>query len=140
MPSVVWASKATFLGSAGLESLEAVLGLDQRHLFRGLGQRANRLVMTAMPDIEDIEAAFGHPFDFVVDLGHQGADGINDHRCAVGRGGDHFWGGAMGRKHDRSAQRYVLNVVDETDADTFESLDDPFVVDNLVIAIDRRFE
>ena len=42
----------------------------------------------------------------------------------------------MGRKHDRTTPRYLTQVVDEYNTEILESIDDDFVVHDLVIAVD----
>ena len=46
----------------------------------------------------------------------------------------------MRRQHDRAALRNVSDVIDEHHAVRLEALDDELVVDDLVVAIDRRLE
>ena len=46
----------------------------------------------------------------------------------------------MGREHERGAGGHLVDVVDEDDAPGPELLDDMTVVDDLVVAVDRRLE
>ena len=75
-----------------------------------------------------------------MDLGHERADGVDDH-AALGPGGlDHLGGRAVGAQHERGAVGDLGHVVDEDDPLLAEAVDHVPVVDDLVVAVDRRLE
>ena len=96
--------------------------------------------MAVVADVEDGVALAGPDLELVVDLGDQRADRI-DHHPPVGPGrGHHLGGRAVGRQHERGAGRHLVDVVDEDHALGAELVDHVPVVDDLVVAVDRRLE
>jgi hypothetical protein len=76
----------------------------------------------------------------MMNLRDEWADRI-DHGPAVLSGLLYHLGGcAVCAQHHRESSRDLRDVLDENDADTAEGLNDELVVDDLVVAIDRRWE
>src|SRR5207302_650760 len=106
----------------------------------GLGQRADRLVMAGVADVEDRVALPGPHPGLVVDLGDQRADGIDHEPALLPGGGHHIGRRAVGREHHRGSVGDVVDAVDEDHAQVPEPVDHQPDVDDLVVAVDRRLE
>ncbi len=73
-----------------------------------------------------------------MDLGDQWAGGIDgDHLAGSGGGGDGFWH-AMGGKDHRAVERAFVELFDKDRTLGAQTIDDEFVVHDLVADIDRR--
>jgi len=115
-------------------------GFDAMDVARSDRHRADRLFVAFMTDVDDLVALLGARLHFVVDLGDERTDGVDD-IAALGPSSRHDLGGrAVGRKHDRSTSRHIGDVVDEDHAGLFEPLHHELVVHDLVVAVHRRFE
>ena len=120
--------------------LEVVVVLDQADRVGRDRQRARRLVVAAVADVEDGEALAGAHLGLVVHLGDERAHRVDHEAVVVPGGGDHLGGGAVGRQHERGAGGHVVDVVDEHHPELPEPVDDEPVVHDLVVAVDGRFE
>ena len=124
----------------GFECAKAVDGIDECRSFWRFGDRADRLVVPLVADVDDVVSAVGHAPHLVVDLGHERTHGVDRDRGPALGGRDDLGRRSVGGEHDRSAVRYVGYVVDEDHAGAFERVDHGGVVDDLVIAVHRWFE
>ena len=96
--------------------------------------------MPFVTDVDDLVALACPHFHFVMNLGYEGADSVDD-ISTIGLGGGHnFRSRPVCRQHDGTALRNLRDVVDEHHSEILETLDNPLVVNDLVIAVNRRFE
>jgi hypothetical protein len=91
-------------------------------------------------DIDDLVPLPRTDPDLVVDLGDQRTHRIDDIAARCDGGLHHLGGRAVGRQHDRGTRGHLGDVVHEDHASCPEPVDHPLVVDDLVIAVHRRFE
>ena len=110
------------------------------HRVRGDRDRADRFVVARVADVQDRVALPGPHPRLVVDLGDERADGIHDVPVRGAGRVDHGRRRPVGRQHERSAGRHLVDVVDEDHALLAEAIDDEPVVDDLVVAVHRRVE
>ena len=89
------------------------LGLDQVDGVGGHGHGADRLLVALVADVENGVALAGADLQLVVDLGDEGADGVDDDPVEPAGVGHHLGGRAVGREHERGAGRDLVDVVDE---------------------------
>ena len=105
------------------------------------GQRADRLVVAGVADVEDRVALPGADLGLVVHLGHERADRV-DHEALrspaprLTTSGAEPWAESISGR----AGGHVVDVVHEDHAQLLEALDDEPVVDDLVVAVDGRLE
>ena len=114
--------------------------LDEADRVRRDRQRADRLVVAGVTDVEDRVALLGPYLGLVVHLGHERAHRVDDEPVVRLRRGHDLGRRAVGREHERGAGGHVVDVVDEDHAERLEPLDDEPVVDDLVVAVHRRRE
>ena len=114
--------------------------LDTADRPRRDGHRADRLLVTVMADVDDAVALLGAHLHLVMNLGDERAHRVDDVAAASPCCGDDLGGRAVSREHDRTTRGNVGDVVDEHDALLLEPVDDDLVVDDLVVAVDGRFE
>ncbi len=96
--------------------------------------------MTLVADVDDLVSLIGHPPHLVVHLGDQRAHRIDHDPGPVLGPGHHLRRRPVGREHHRRPFGNLADVVDEDDAGPLEGLHHPLVVDDLVVAVDGRFE
>ena len=96
--------------------------------------------MPLVADVDDVEAVSGHPPDLVMDLCHQGTDGVDHDRCPGFGGADHQRRRTVSREHHRGSRRDAFDVVDEDHSCALEGGYNRPVVHDLVIAIHGRLE
>ena len=120
--------------------LELLDAFDQVHLARRDSHRAQGLVVPVMADVDDLKSLARSRLHLVVDFGDQGADGIDGDAGHFARGFHHLRRGTVRRQHYRPARRHLGDVVDEDHAECGEALHHHAVVDDLVVAVDRRLE
>ena len=114
--------------------------LDQPHRLGRHSHGPDRLLVTGVPDVEHGVALGAAHLELVMDLGHQGADGIDDH-AAVGPGRpDHLGRRPVGAEHQGRARRDLAHVVDEDHPLLAEGIHHNPVVHDLVVAVDGRVE
>ena len=88
---------------------------------------------------QDQRPAFRHiALALVVDLGHQGAGGVEDGQAAHGGFLFHGSGDAMGAKDSDRERRHLRQILDKDCAFVLKAFDHVFIVDDLVPHIDRR--
>jgi hypothetical protein len=104
------------------------------------GHGAHSLLVTFVPHVHDPIALAGSHLDLVVDLGHQRAHTVDDVGALGPGGSDDLRGRTVRGEHDRRAVGHVGDVVDEHHPEGLEPVDDDLVVDDLVVAVDRRVE
>ena len=101
---------------------------------------ADGLFVTLVTDVEHRVALLGANLEFVMDLGDERTDGVDD-RAAAARAASMTSGGEPWALSMTGAPGgTVVDVVDEDDAEGLEVLDDELVVNDLVVAVDRRLE
>ena len=98
------------------------------------------LFVAVVADVDDVVALVAHPAHLVMHLGDQRTYRIDENSGPVIGGVDHVRCRAVGRQHDRPAGRHVGDVVDEDDSGPFETGHHCSVVNDLVVAVHRRFE
>ncbi len=130
-------------GNRGVEigqvgNLVAVLNQMDRVGRHGHG--ADRFFVTLVADIDDLVALAGAHADLVMDLGDEGAHRVDDVPTLVACGLDYLGGGTVGAEHDGPTGGHFGDVVDEHHTELGEAVDHELVVDNLVEAVDGRFE
>ena len=108
--------------------------------FGGDCHGADRLVVACVARVDDRVPLLGPNPGLVVDLGHQGTDGVDDVAVTGAGGRDDLGGRTVGREHERCAGRNRVDIVDEDDSEALESVDDETIVDDLVVAVDGWFE
>ncbi len=118
------------------QAAQAPLRIHQGHRLRRLGDGAYRLVVPLVAHIEDLVALCCHAPDFMVDLRHQGTDGIHHHSGPPPGARGHRRRGPVSREHHRGTGRHGLDVVDEDHTGRFEGGHHGGVVNDLVIAVD----
>jgi hypothetical protein len=91
-------------------------------------------------DVDDAVPLAGTHLHLVVDLCDERTHGVDDVAATCPGGLEDFGCRAVGRKHDRAPGLDLVDVVDEHDAELAEAVDDELVVDDLVVAVDGRFE
>ena len=121
-----------------IEPVHVVRILDQSHGGRGLPNRAHHLVVALVPDEHDRVALPGVANGLAVDLGDQGTGGVD--RVKVPLGGDpaNLGRDAMGRVEQVAPRWNLGQIVNEDHASAAEILDDPLIVNDLVINVDGR--
>jgi hypothetical protein len=126
------------MGVGGGEGFGVFHRLDQRHDARiDLAHRADDFGVAFVADEQDVEAVAGVALRLGVDLGDQGAGGVDIGHLAPGRFGGDDLGDAVGGKDDGAIVRAVGQLLDEDGAHRFETFDDVRVVDDLVAHEDR---
>ena len=120
--------------------VDVVLRLDQADGVGGHGHGADRLLVALVAHIENGVALAGADLELVVDLGHERAHGVDHHAAGPAGVGDDLGSRAVGREHERRAGGDIVHVVDEDHPLGPELVDDVTVVDDLVVAVDRRLE
>ncbi len=139
---VVCASSATGaprrdLGRGGLD---VVLGAHQANRVGSDRHGADSLFVALVPDVQDGVSLAGPDLELVVDLGDEGAHGVDhDPTTVAGRGHD-LGCRSVRREHERGTVGDLVHVVDEDHAPGPELVDDMSVVDDLVVAVHRRLE
>ena len=114
--------------------------LEEPHRLGRDGHGAHRLLVAGVADVEDGVALAAPHLELVVHLGHERADGVDDD-AALGPGRrDDLGSRAVGAEHQGRTLGHLGHVVDEDDALVAEALDHMPVVDDLVVAVDRRLE
>jgi hypothetical protein len=116
------------------------LGLDQTDRRGGHGHGPDGLLVTLVADVENGVALAGPDLQLVVDLGDEGTDGVDDDPVQASGVGHHLGRRSVGRQHERSPGRNLVDGVDEDHPLGPELLDDVTVVDDLVVAVDGRLE
>jgi hypothetical protein len=97
-----------------------------------LAHRADDFGVTGVADEENVVAGAGVVLRFGVDLGHEGAGGVDEgHLAASGFGGDDFRN-AVGGEDDGAIIRAFGEFLDEDGAHGFEAFHNVGVVDDLV--------
>ena len=76
----------------------------------------------------------------MVDLRHERAHRVHHEAAVLASRGHDLGRAAVRRQHERRAGRHVVDGVDEDHALGLEPLHDEPVVDDLVVAVDGRFE
>ena len=114
-------------------------GFDQQHLTRRqLAHGADRLGVAVVADVDHLGASLMVAGGLVMDLGHEGAGGIDgDHLAGGGLRRDGFRD-AVGRKDDGAVGGAIVQLFDKDRALGLQGVNDEFVVDDLVPDIDRR--
>ncbi len=128
------------IGDVDRGGVEVVVVLDEPDRPGCDRERADGLVVPGVTDIEDGEALAGPHLGFVMDLGDERADRVDD-VAVVGPSRFHDVGGTAVRgQHERRTGGDVVHVVDEDHALFAEAVDDEPVVDDLVVAVHGRLE
>ena len=104
------------------------------------GHGADRFLVALVADVQDAVALAGANLDLVVHLGDQRTHRVDDEAAASLGRGDDIGCRTVRRQHDRPALGHLGDIVDEDHTLSLESFDDDLVVDDLVVAVDRRFE
>ena len=104
------------------------------------GHRADGLLVALVAHVDDPVSLPRAHTHLVVHLGDERAHGVDDVAAPRPRGFDDRRRRAVGGQHDRITGGGVGDVVDEHHTLSLEALDDQLVVDDLVVAVHRRFE
>ena len=125
-------------GVAGpLEPFGVLLGLDQADGGgRQLAHGADHLRVARMADQNDVLAGGVVALGLHMDLGHQGAGGVQKQQVAGAGVGGHRLGHAVGGEDDRAVVGAFVQLLDEDGAHGLQPLDHMAVVDDLVAHID----
>jgi hypothetical protein len=107
---------------------------------RCLAHRADHFFVIRMTDEYDGAVARGVPAYLVVNLGDEGAGGIDDAEVPVGGLRAYGGGDAVGREYDEAAFGDRVDLLDEDGTTAFEILYDVTIVDNLTTDVDRGAE
>src|ERR687891_678815 len=110
----------------------------QADVLGGLAAGPDDLLVPLVADQEDRRLFLGEPTGFQVDLGHQGARGIDHPEPTTGRVLVHLGCHPVGRQHDRGALGNLRLLFDEHRALPFEVTDHVDVVDDLLADVHRR--
>ena len=124
-------------GAGGeVELLDLLDALDEGDVVGGDAQRALRLGVAALADVDDVVALAGQPADQVVGAGDVAAGGVDDVQAAALRLVDHLRRDAVGGEDDRARldlleARHAIGGVDQRHPVLLELAGDVLVVDQV---------
>ena len=107
------------------------------HPADGLLDGADHLRMAGVADQQDVAAGGVVTLGLDMDLGHQGAGGVQEQQFAGAGAGGHRLGHAVRREHHRAVVRAFVQFLDEDRAHGLQPLDHVAVVHDLVAHVDR---
>ena len=112
--------------------------LDQPDRLGRFAHRSDHLIVPGVADQQDRVSLLGKADGFQVDLGHQRASHVDRLQTPRGRLLPNLRRHAVGRVEQMFALGHVRQIVDEDDPLPPEPIDHPFVVDDLVVDVQRR--
>src|SRR3954453_14601782 len=104
--------------------------------WRNLAEGADNFRVAGMADEKNVPAFFDQPFGLAMDLGDQGAGGIDIGKTAVLRRRGHRFRYAMRGKDDRSVIGNFVELIDEDSPKLGQPVDDEAVVHDFMAHID----
>lgn len=125
-------------GGFHLYALGILDGADELH--RRFTHRAFDFLMTRMPDEDQRIAVSGESNSFQVNLGHQGAGGINDSKTALLSLRAHLGRNPVGAEDAGGSFGNLMDIVNKNDASTTEVFNDMAIVNDLVEDINGQWE
>ena len=111
--------------------------MDQAAVASGLAHGAFHLRMSPVSDQDQLVAGLAVAGDLQVDLGDQGAGGVEDPQTPPVGLLAHGLGDPVGAEDDGGPVRDLVQLVDEDGAAALQSFHDEAVVDHLVADVDR---
>ena len=112
--------------------------LDQADRLRRLAHRPHHLIVAGVADQQDRIALLGEADGLPVDLGHQRAGGVDRLQTPLGRLPADLRRHAVGRIEQVGPFGHFRQIVDKDHPLPPEPLDHPFVVNDLVVDVQRR--
>ena len=134
---MVWASNATFAGSFGVNASSPISGSISTAESGASASEPIASSWPSWPTVDDVEALCRHPAHLVVHLGHEWANGVDEHCGTLISGRDDLRCRAVGGKHDRAALGDLVDIIDKHHAGALKGGNDRSVVNDLVIAVHR---
>ena len=113
--------------------------IDDGGALRGFAAGALDLLVVLMADQHHVKAIAGGLLRLQVDLGHEGAGGVDDAEPLGVRLRPHLGGDAVGAEDEPGALRHLRDAIDEDGAALLELPHDVAVMNDLVKGVDGRF-
>ena len=125
-----------FFGVGHLEGLDVLNLFDDANVAGGLTDGADGFIVVAVADVDDGVAFAGEAEDFQVDLGDQGAGGVDFDQAAIAGLLADGGGNAVGGIDDDLAVGDRGDVIDKNHATVGEAVDHVLVMYDFVVDVD----
>ena len=101
---------------------------------------SNRLFVASVPYVNNSVTLFRANAHFVMDLGYERTNGIDYVPTSFACFPDNFRRRPVSRQHYRTSFGYLTDVINKHHPEASESIDYKLVVNDLVVAVDRRIK
>ena len=122
------------------ERVHVLDGFDERHLFRCLAERADRLIVSGVSDQDHGSSLAREPNRLHMDFGDERTSRVDRLEIAIACLDSNLRTDSMGAIDQPPALGNLLDGVDEYDTAPAKPFDDVIVVNDLVIDVKRRTE
>ena len=96
--------------------------------------------MVLVAHVNNRVSLVGADLHLVVDFGYKRSECVDAYSTKISRAFNKLWRGTMSGEHYWSSRRNLRDVVDKSDPQPLEAVDDYLVMNNFVVTVDRRFE